>query len=230
MISTILLVITIIAFGFYVFKNPPNNASTLQNTTITPNTSISTNICMDYSDEKMNKLDIDLVRNMITGYRNNQKTHIDSAMGIDDAYSIWFDLETLKKFIYHTEYNASLKKHIVKNPELGLRIYYSRYPEYNNWEKYRDLDKLTTDYVKLHTLIAIPTIKRSDDENVDFNPLDETTYLNGMPYDYPGTTTTTDTPSVPSFGVVERNNSNLSVNAQNHGGLIPPAPPTPQAF
>lgn len=217
MLSTILLIIVLILFAFYVYKHPPKFAAS----------SPSKKICMDYSGLNMNQLEVDLVRNMISGYKDHQKRHIDTATNLDDAHSIWFDLETLKAFIYHTEYNTLQNSNTVSSPELGLRIHYSRYPEFKSWSNYSDLDDLAQDpmgkqYGERHTLVIIPTIKRKDGEHVNFNPLDTNTYLNGMPFDYPGTPSTT---TVPSFGGINAkgNNSNQNTGSQNHGGLIPPA-------
>ncbi|WP_452599936.1 hypothetical protein [Pontimicrobium sp. MEBiC01747] len=215
MLSTILLIIVLILFALYIYKYPPKS-STVSNT----------KICMDYSNVNMNQLEVDLVRNMISGYKDYQKRYIDNASNLDDAHSIWFDLETLKTFIYHTEYNTLQNSNVVSKPELGLRIHYSRYPKFENWKNFSDLNDLATDplgkqYGEHHTLVIIPTIKRKDGKHVNFNPLDTNTYTNGMPFDYPGTPSTT---TVPSFGITKKgNNSGGSTGSQNHGSLIPPA-------
>jgi hypothetical protein len=217
MITTILLGITLIVFAFYVYKFPPKSKPSSENS-----------ICMDYSNVNMNQLEVDLVRNMIRGYKDHQKHYIDAASNINDAHSIWFDLETLKAFIYHVEYQTKQNTNVVTKPELGLRIHYSRYPEFKTWKDHSDLNDLAQNplgkqYGQRHTLVIIPTIKRKDGENVNFNPLDNTTYANGMPFDYPGTPSTT---TVPSFGGLNAkgNDSSGATGSQNHGGLIPPAP------
>ncbi|WP_156133122.1 hypothetical protein [Lacinutrix sp. Hel_I_90] len=181
---------------------------------------------MDYSNVNMNQLEVDLVRNMISGYKDYQKRYIDSASNLDDAHSIWFDLETLKAFIYHVEYQTKQNTNVIAKPKLGLRIHYSRYPEFKTWKDHSDLNDLAQDplgkqYGERHTLVIIPTIKRKDGKNVNFNPLDTTTYANGMPFDYPGTPSTT---TVPSFGGINAkgNDSSGSTGSQNHGGLYPP--------
>lgn len=222
MLSTILLIIVLILFALYVYKHPPKTSTTS-----------NTKICMDYSSVNMNQLEVDLVRNMISGYKDHQKRYIDTATSLNgtatslnDAHSIWFDLETLKAFIYHTEYQTKQNNNTVQSSDLGLRIHYSRYPKFENWGKFSDLNDLATDslgqqYGERHTLVIIPTIKRKDGENVNFNPLDTNTYVNGIPFDYPGTPSTT---TVPSFGITKKgNNSGGSTGSQNHGGLIPPA-------
>lgn len=225
MFSTILLILVLILFGIYIYKHPPSSKSKTIPTTPSPTSPIPTNICMDYSGATINQLEVDLVRNMITGYKNHQKKHIDAATGLDDAHSIWFDLEVLKKFIYHTEYNTLQNSISGQKPKLGLRIHYSRYPEFKNWNNYKDLNDLALDpigklYGEHHTLIMIPTIKRNDGKNVNFNPLDIDTYEDGMPFDYPGTPSTT---TVPVFGAINKQATNSNTTtAQNHGGLYPP--------
>ncbi|AUC74307.1 hypothetical protein [Olleya sp. Bg11-27] len=221
MISTILLAITIIAFAIYVYKNPPSRVSIPQNTTVTPNTTVSTNICMDYSDETINTLEIDLIRNMVDGYKNNQLAHINAAEKFSDARSIWFDLETLKKFIYHIEYETLKIDNSISSKNLGLRIYYSRYPE-ESWSEYNDLNAVPTAYAKHHTLIAMPTHRRENTStNLDFNPLDTDTFGEGIPLNYTGPTA--------SLALTQDRQSQIT-GAQNHGGLYPPGLPDGLAF
>ncbi|QXP60224.1 hypothetical protein [Olleya sp. HaHaR_3_96] len=219
MISTILLAITIIAFAFYVYKNPPSRVSIPQNISVTPNTattsntSTSTNICMDYSEELMNTLEIDLIKDMILGYRDNQLVHINAAEKFSDAHSIWFDLVTLKKFIYHIEYKALNKDNTINPENLGLRIYYSRYPDEIPGQ-YADLHSVQENYAKHHTLIAIPTNRRKETTtNIDFNPLDTDTFWEGIPSNYTG--------PIASLSISQDRQSQIT-GAQNHGSLIPP--------
>jgi len=221
MISTILLVITIIAFGFYVYKNPPNRIVAPQNISVTPNTSTSTKICMDYSDETMNTLETDLIRNMVGGYRKNQLVHINAAEKFSDAHSIWFDLVTLKKFIYHIEYQALDKDNTINPENLGLRIYYSRYPD-EMPGAYNNLKDVPTNFAKHHTLVAIPTYRRNETSaNIDFNPLDINTFGEGIPSNYTG--------PIPSLPLTKSSQNQLT-GAQNHGNLIPPADGSGEGF
>ncbi|AXO80385.1 hypothetical protein DZC78_08315 [Olleya aquimaris] len=221
MISTILSVITIIAFGFYVYKNPPNRRTTLSSTPSNPGSSINSKICMDYSDENMNTLEMDLIRDMVDGYKNNQLVHINAAEKFSDAHSIWFDLETLKKFIYHIEYQTINTDNKIDPQNLGLRIYYSRYPDelpgaYNN------LKDVPTNFAKHHTLVAIPTYRRKETSaNIDFNPLDINTFGEGIPSNYTG--------PIPSLPLTKSSQNQLT-GAQNHGNLIPPADGSGEGF
>nr|MBP6755893.1 hypothetical protein [Bacteroidia bacterium] len=69
----------------------------------------SNEICTDYSKDNKSKLTSGLVYDMVHKYRNNQLKNIqDPNTGQpirEDAYAIWFDLDTIKKFIYHFEHD-----------------------------------------------------------------------------------------------------------------------------
>lgn len=222
MLSTILLGITLIAFAFYIYKFPPKSIPLSRNS-----------ICMDYSDENMNQLEIDLVRNVVSGYQNNQLRHINAATNIGgtntnkgDAHSIWFKLETLKKFIYHIEHNTSKNDPSKRSDDLGLRFYYSRYPEPEAWGKYKDLQDVSQDYGERHTLFAIPTILNHNGINIDFNPLDINTFGEGITNSYTGTPSTNLFPTLP----LAKAGSNTNNSGQNHGSLIPPVDGSGEGF
>lgn len=227
MITSVLLAVVSIAFGAYIYKFPPTKPSQSRDS-----------ICMNYADSKASELSRALIREMAHGYRNNQLKLINDSFAIndkdkEDAHSIWFELETIKNFIYHVELNARNNK--ISSEKLGLRIYYSRYPEMKTWQNtYTDLRSfIGTDrekYEKLHTLVMIPTInvkdeKTGEEHNYDFNPKDITTYTTGLP------TIVGDVPPgirIPALGGLVSNDPGTLVSrststfAQNHGSLIPP--------
>lgn len=224
MLSTILLIGTLIAFGAYIYKFPPKRNSS------------SNHICMDYSKEQMSELNVNLVHTMVNGYRDKQLRYIQNTMS-KDAHSIWFDFETIKKLIYHTEINVKRNNKSISSKHLGLRIYYANYPEQSTWgNPYTDLtdflnDPVTQQYSHLHTLVAIPTIKRKNGINADFNPMDVQTYTTGLKnleyYSNPAPSNV-----IPAMTVTKssRASSNPSTGAQNHGSLIPPANDTGEGF
>ncbi|WP_445455198.1 hypothetical protein [Flavobacterium sp. HNIBRBA15423] len=232
--TTGLLIALVIVFGAYIYKFPPKKTLTSPN---------SNKICMDYSGENMNELSVDLIHTMVKGYQSNQLDYINTCSRFlpkEDAHSIWFELETLKKFIYHIEKTTlnkattvkELKSMNITKEKLGIRIYYAAYPDRENWKKHTDLDVFIGDdekeqYGNLHTVVMIPTLDiNGSGEMYDFNPLDPITYSGGL-FDRPGYTfnTNTNTKTSALSGIVERSNtnSNLSTGAQNHGSLIPPA-------
>ncbi len=187
------------------------------------NMTTTKNICMDYDNVNMNTLDADLIHLMSNEYKNNQLNYIQSKNGTiapTDANAIWFDLVTLKKFLYHIE-----SKSKIEDNKLGIRFYYATYPDVNAMKNYRDLQDangnlLFPNYEGLHTLVMIPTIT-IDGKIVDFNPLDESTYGKGLAADpkysdHDGTNIPNNQTAALS-GTVMRD-----ISGQNHGTLSPP--------
>lgn len=215
MITSLLLAITVIAFGIYIYKYPPKK----------PTHTSKTSICLDYSSEPMNQLSVPLVHEMVNGYKNNQLAKINSSLNMNDAHSIRFELETLKAFIYHTEMNA--KKHKVPSKSLGIRMYYSRYPEKETWKRpFTDLsdflgNSTTEKYEKLHTLVMIPTIRRGE-VDFDFNPLDEKTYTTSLKKNEAYLNNGAQTRTAALSGSKSSRSSSSNTGSQNHGSLIPP--------
>lgn len=213
------LLLAVVAIAFYVYKNPPGTSCTCT----------KESVCMDYSNEPMSELGVPLIHEMVNGYKSNQLKHINNTTNMDDAHSIWFDLETVKAFVYHTEVNAVKNK--VSKEDLGLRIYYSRYPEEKMWGNYKDLTEgVDGDYQKRHTLVIVPTINRGKGD-LDFNPLDTDTYAAGLKNieDYANVNPNSTVRTL-AFGVNNSRNSSNSSGAQNHGGLFPPRPTNGHAF
>lgn len=222
MISTILLVAVSISFIAYAYFYPPKNFLSTKN---------RDTICMNYANETISKLKVNLIHHMTNGYKQNQLKHIKAVMK-DDAHSICFDLETLKKFIYHVEINA--KKNEVSGKDLGLRMYYSRYPKIESWHnQFTDLSDFTNNsttrkYEDRHTLIMIPTINKKGVQ-YDFNPTDIRTYGEKMELfaEYQSGNTAT---SIPALTITKSSGSSSNTSGQNHGSLIPPINTTGESF
>lgn len=147
-------------------------------------------------------MNLDLVQGMVTNYQTKQLlsilTNTVNPMTFD-AKSVWFKLDDLKAFI------ATIEEETAKHPEyglknLGLRLYYSAYPENDMWEEpgYEGLATVPKDYEKLHTLIAIPTAQINN-QNQDFDPYD-----------------------VDSYNGTKPTGAGMYIMAENHGKLIPP--------
>ena len=239
MITTVLLIVVAIAFGVYVYKFPPKKNPCPCDT---PN-----KICLDYSSSQINELRVDLIHTMTNKYRSNQLDFVNRNTDFlgynkNDAHYIWFDLITLKKFIYHIEktsrdLGAGVNR-TISDKDLGIRIYYAAYPtKEENWKvKFPDLIDLYSDpnkqlYEHLHTLVMVPTLN-IDGKMVDFNPKDTDTYPNGL-YDMPGYVVTpfisSPLKTVAMTGSTENDPNNLT-GSQNHGNLIPPADPDSEGF
>jgi hypothetical protein len=205
-------------------------------------------ICMDYDNVPPATLTTQMVKSMVTQYSGAQLNSIQKDSLInhvpEDARSIWFDLETLKQFMYQIEHNAGNHFAESDKKKLGVRIYYAAYPSNT---KMREMAADQTDpnfsynpaYENLHTLVMIPTISGADKENYDFNPLDASTY-NGyvnMPKggkyytddDYTGISLGTSS-NPASANANQINATNNGVSARNHGLLSPPHSISGNAF
>ena len=196
-------------------------------------------IYADYSSESLTTLPVPLIHDMINGYKNNQLKYIQDGItkndkSFKDAHSIWFDLETLKKFIYQIE-NETIKNDKTKSSkDLGIRIYYATYPEdtlWNSAEYGNEFDDFQNhpekkQYGKHHTLVMIPTRKEKGKRgllNIDFNPSDPDTYTQSLLKlpKYARTSREQLASGARSFAFMS-----LSTAAQNHGSLIPPRDPS----
>jgi hypothetical protein len=197
-------------------------------------------ICMKYDDEDMSTLDADLVHTMTKEYINSQWEYINSNSNFiskhssitEDARSIWFDLKTLKKYLYHIENESRKVDSTIKEDKLGIRIYYGVYPNKEEIKKFPDIfdtskDRDFTDYSGLHTLVMIPTIS-IEDKILDFNPLDDETYKIGLykveKYMYNNGTPIPNNNTMGLFG------TSRDIAGQNHGTLYPPGPATGMGF
>jgi hypothetical protein len=218
-----------IAFAIYVYKYPPTKAPM----------SNDNNICTDYSTDKKSKLTNGLVHDMVHNYRNNQ---LDNIQGVaskpinDDAYAIWFDLDTIKKFIYHFEHDMK-NDATYSNNKRGLRIYYAAYPDSTSWNKneYKNAltdmlkDPMKRKYENRHTLVMIPTLQTKDGKIIDVNLFDKNTFANGiqkyenvqgtsfMPMSVRGSSGYYLLPTASSTSTTSDD-----IAARNHGGLYPP--------
>ncbi len=187
-------------------------------------------ICMNYENEAPATLTTKMISSMVGQYSGKQLNSIqsDSLNQIPkDARAIWFDLETLKQFMYQIEYNAGKNFAESKDKRLGVRIYYAAYPEN---DKMRAMEPSQTDpnfsynpaYEKLHTLVMIPTIAEKEGVDYDFNPLDVSTYNGYTRMPKTGKYYTDETYSGISLGSSSRAQTGENVSARNHGMLYPP--------
>lgn len=221
---TLAIAAILVAFGIYVYNYPPNLVDGIGDQT-------KDFICENYSSKKMNTLSAGVIHEIVNGYRDRQLRYInrgDSTM--EDAEAIWFDLETVKEFIYHIEVNTRSLDSTVKSTDLGLRFYYASYPVVIDSDDPELGDLSEKGYEKLHTLIAIPT-KRIGNEEVDFNPLDLETYTTGLndidkynQIEVDDSFNFRNPTEIPVLGPTIKNSNDplLPIGAQNHGSLYPP--------
>lgn len=198
--------------------------------------SSSNSICLDYSTDAPSELTTELIHDMVEQYNRIQYNSIGNATLTPipkDARAIWFDLETIKKFVYHIEHDVKKKTDgDTKSDALGIRIYYAAYPENKRMEELGKFQKDTgfsfdPTYEGLHTLVMIPTIADKEGNNMDFNPDDLNTYVGftKMPIDqkYPFVSNENSILGLGGTGsVASSGSSSVSSRARNHGTLSPP--------
>lgn len=169
---------------------------------------------------------------------NNYKTINQPLLEINgvgpDANSIWFSMESLKNFIWKVE-EAVCEKRCPNGINLGIRLYYARYPE----QLTNDLAGLNPDFAQRHTIFMVPTFQESPDSQIhwDFDP-----WHWGTDGCKPRSMTEWFATGPKPFG--SENSLVFSIgesqyftdgygnltSALNHGGLIPPYPMTGAAY
>ena len=135
--------------------------------------------CKSYNDEKFEGLPAGLAFTMISKYKANHWNNY-SVNGVPrvDARSVWFSLDSMKKFIWNLEQDVCNNKCVDKT-ELGLRFYYAEYPDKADWESKDPLSPNAStaeidhrsQYPGLHTVVISPTYYCKEEQfNVDFDP------------------------------------------------------------
>jgi hypothetical protein len=206
----VVIAIFIVAFGVYAYYYHPTKTDNA-----TSNVVQLANLSNGNDKSSPSTLRMSLIREMVANYR---QTQLKSNAVENDASSILFDLDTLKKFIGDIE-RAVKQNQPNENPKLAIRMYYAAYPLKEKWSEpgYKNLkgllgDKITELYERKHTLILLPVIKNSKGIYADFNPMDKDTYQGFKKKMNTGSQLLKD----PSEDEEE-------VPALNHGQLIPPA-------
>lgn len=154
-----------------------------------------------------------LIQALINNYRQNHLNAINSALGIEDAHSIWFDLPKLKNFIANIEAEAAKANPAASTEDLGVRFYYSAYPKEENWS-IMESHPVPIEYAGRHTIVMVPTLKKANETgeliDYDFNPFQSAE----------GKSLALANKSAKGTG--EDDDTSLG---ENSGTLIPPAPP-----
>ena len=165
-----------------------------------------------------------VIKNMISNYRNKQLDIINTTLGINDAQSVWFNMEVIKNFVSSVENESRKVNPNISEKDLGIRFYYAAYPEERDWdENFRSVRK---DYAERHTLIMIPTLNKKGDHGelmgYDFNPLDRSTYsLDRKNKEHS---------EMKMIAVSSSNSESSNVMGQNHGQIIPPNDPVVTSY
>lgn len=192
---------------------------------------LTTMHCSDYSKENFNGISFETADTMFKLYQKNQYKRIGivSMSPVDnnarDSKSVWFSLETLKKFIYKIE-DTLARQNINPKVEIGIRIYFAAYLDSNamKYGKYQ-ANRLPANYQFHHTVFMMPTFTKKYGNRIlhyDFNPsypLAE----GGLPI--PLTTIKATVDKIPFWanpGLILGLTDEMYI--QNHGELGPPPP------
>ena len=172
----------------------------------------------NYSATTFTGLNSQLIKQMVQNYHNDPSysawTKNDSNPS-DDARSIWFSLDTLKKFIWYVE-TQSATKGIPNLEKLGVRLYYGRYPKQILNARFPEMAGMPDNYVNRHTTFMLPTWFDGK-YNVDFDPniTDGSTPKSLKPLINQESSTV-----ITCLRTMTADPSNNMM--QNHGDLIPP--------
>ena len=174
--------------------------------------------CTSYANyPPFNYLDVDMLHAMANKYKTTITSNVNGKImvsqflqnKVEDSKSIWFSLDSIKRFIWEIETNMCKNQCItqVNKHELGIRLYYARYPlAYKRVSPFKQLLSLNPSYQNLHTIFMVPTYNENG-VDWDFDPRLRTA-KNCRPSIENGTQALIFAP--------------LNTSAQNHGSLCPP--------
>jgi hypothetical protein len=188
---------------------------------------IGCNPCKKYSTTPpFQNLDVRMLKDMALEYRNRMDpTFINNHPSLKDAETIWFSLDSLKRFIWQIETTVCKNKcgDATKNLDMGLRIYYARYPTTGNQATYPQLKGVDPTYKDMHTVFMVPTYDNMNGtvlDHIDFDP----SKFDAAKCRYIGLDSTVGT--VMAFGGFYNQpaqaTGSSSTTAKNHGTLCPP--------
>ena len=162
-------------------------------------------------------LDIRMLDTISYLYKANMKTYVDgfNKKQVEDSRAVWFDLTKIKNFIREIETQLCNKNCGNEKPNLGIRIYYARYPATGSNSSFRDLSNLPDSFQNLHTVFMIPTFDSSG-YHIDFDP--SQVNKQGCPY----VRLNTEVPPPPAIKRILALALPGNYTAQNHGDLCPP--------
>lgn len=181
------------------------------------------NIVANYKSEKFTGLNAKSASEMASLYKQN---HLKALLGGRDARTIWFSLNTLKKFIWQIEhYNCMKPKLKIADENLGIRIYYGEYPVASQLKENKIWSGVNPSFQNLHTAFLVPTywdgsLNRDFDPKLDYNKGSKSGDWSAMPLSRYLNNNTANLGNITITGVSLINNNETT--AKNHGGLCPP--------
>ncbi|MBS1772864.1 MAG: hypothetical protein JST82_08385 [Bacteroidetes bacterium] len=223
LVVTNLLTLSVMLNGCDPEEDPANNA----NKTTTTASNCYPAVTATSGFQGLNAL---LVYRMAKEYRLRQLSAINSAyyattsVGATptdgDARSVWFDMETIKRFIYTVETTTCNRCGNNSNPRLGIRVYYGTYPDTTDtiWNT-SAMAGVDRSFAGKHTVMFVPTyFDSASNANVDFDPQFVTGNCDFTAIQSFYETMKTATLSTTEFTIL----SSMNGMAQNHGDMIPP--------
>lgn len=201
-------------------------------------TGLSCNTRWDYTNYNFAGIGANVAKTMSGNYQQINQPKLMIEGSIPDAKTMWLSLETMKAFIWKIE-QAICNKGCSNNLNVGVRIYFGRYPTASVMASTPDLSGLPASYQQHHTAFLVPTYQDPANPSVqwDFDPWHWGTsncaptsfrnWFNGAegrdPFGVEKSLilTLSEQQFFPSF------NTNTILN---HGGLIPPDPETGIGF
>ena len=190
--------------------------------------------CYETPTEGFNGLNAMLVYKLAQNYKNSQLAAIAEAGNPDDARSVWFDLQTLKRFINQVETQTCGRCNGEPSQVLGIRIYYGTYPDITAWDDEdwtNALNGVPRENAGKHTVMMVPTYRKTYRQNnvdvavdVDFDPnfIASGCNFTGIETFYDSMATN------PPTGITLTVLSGMQTTAQNHGDMIPPPFTSPE--
>jgi hypothetical protein len=192
--------------------------------------------CTDHSGTHFEGISGNLAKSMFTDYKNENQPLLQLDDGTEDANRIWFSLEALKNFIWKIE-EAACKHPCIRPLNLGIRIYYAKYPANMN---HPELNTLPDNYAKHHTLFMVPTYQDMSNNDIqwDFDPWhwgDKACAPTPLVELFRNPMITVDTFGTTKSLILTLGETNYYKSAggvisewvMNHGNMNPPPPPPP---
>ena len=220
-ILILVLPLTAAAFIAWLVKSNYDLKQQLSKLSATRNAKETYDACSPCADTlkypSFQGLDVNMLKDMSDLYKRT------GSRVSNDATNIWFQLSTLKQFIWQIEKDTCGKTCPDGSPlKLGIRLYYARYPSsgLNVPGISGQLKSLDSRAANLHTLFMVPTYD-SAGKNIDFDPaLFDATHCRFLPITIPDGIN--NHYNIRAFMVNSGIAGQGDATVQNHGSLCPP--------
>lgn len=200
-ISLILNVVLGAALAYFLFKDKPTQKNEPTAAAQQEEPADCKNYCMDFTgNSDYTIIEGTTVREMARAYKNTP------GLNPDDARSVWFELDDLKKFIWNLQNSICKQNCNTDNLKLGVRIYYARYPQTGPGAP-EPFNGLPPEYTAKHTVFMVPTYEARSGVNQDFYM--DKSFANCLPV------------GIPADGNIDPVGLVMPIG-KNHGTLCPP--------